>query len=149
MKPKIRSIFHWAVIIFVSAAVIGGIVMIGTPSSQRMLRLDTQRIRNLKNIRSAIDTYWTRHQSLPINLDSLSQEPDIFIEILDPETKITYEYRIIKAYEYELCASFSIPYNPIQKKTIELFWAHEVGEKCYLISVDTTTTRVLLGSMKK
>ncbi|MBP7462438.1 MAG: hypothetical protein KBA26_14230, partial [Candidatus Delongbacteria bacterium] len=104
---RFRTGFHWGVIAVILVAVIAGIINLGSPKQQRLLRMDSQRIHHFKTIRTGIETYWSRHHRLPANLDSLAQEPELFIESLDPEHQTPYDYRIIDSTHYELCAVFS------------------------------------------
>jgi hypothetical protein len=75
VKKPGKIILVASVIAVVVAVVTGGIILIGSPTQERMRRLDAQRVADLRAVASAVDLYWTRHGSLPPSLEELSKEP--------------------------------------------------------------------------
>ncbi len=78
----------------VLAAVVGGVLLMGSPSEQRQRQLDRRRVDDLQKIAAAIDVYRTRQQRLPASLDDLGQAPGRGPSFRDPATGLAYEYRV-------------------------------------------------------
>ena len=103
----LRRVFPYVVGTAVVAAIAAGLVLIGSPSAERMRRLDEIRERDLAQLANAIDLYWKREGELPASLDALADVPGAsFRSTMDPSTSQPYPYRAIDASRYELCASF-------------------------------------------
>src|SRR5687768_9736947 len=94
------------VTVAVTAAVLAGIYLLGSPSEERARRLDERRVQDLSGISQAIDVYWTRQSNLPASLEQLRSETGASITVVDPLTGAPYEYRLVDDGRYELCASF-------------------------------------------
>lgn len=121
-----------AVAVVVAAAIIGGIMMLGSPAQARLERLDERRVEDLGALSGAIDFYWTRRGGLPTALDSLRLEPGAAAAPMrDPGTGAWYEYQPVSAREYEVCASFDRPSPPRTDDRADLFWSHGVGRQCF------------------
>ena len=65
------KIFLSVVIVAVVAAVVYGIYLSGSPLSQRAVRLDRQRVEDLRSISFAVDSYWQINATLPGRLEDL------------------------------------------------------------------------------
>lgn len=111
----------------VVASVIWGLFLIGSPEQQREKKFDEKRISDLQGIAGSIDLYYTRHNSLPDNLDDLEKEPGISISQADPETGTGYIYRRISSVTYKLCARFSAESDD----ALQSLWAHSKGPYCF------------------
>ena len=44
-----------------SAAVVAGILVVGSPAEERTRRLDRRRVEDLAAMASSVDLFWTRH----------------------------------------------------------------------------------------
>ena len=126
------------VIAVVIAAVVGGLLLLGSPTKERLQRLDNRRVNDLKLISKAVDAYWTQYKRLPVTLDELSQQPVPTLNFCDlnfrdPTTGQLYEYRTLGDSTYELCATFqrnSAQESPGQNRD---FWSHGAGRQCFEI----------------
>ena len=67
----IRRAFPYVVGTAVVAAIAAGLVLIGSPSAERMRRLDEIRVSDLMQLSRAVDFYWKREGALPPSLDTL------------------------------------------------------------------------------
>ncbi len=106
--PLGLKIFVVAVVLSVLLTVGYGIYVVGAPTTQRLVRLDQQRVSDLQNISFAISSYWDRNKELPPSLEAL-QEPQYFVQaIQDPETSQPYEYHILNEDTYEPIPKFVI-----------------------------------------
>ncbi|MBN2171369.1 MAG: hypothetical protein JW819_08620 [Candidatus Krumholzibacteriota bacterium] len=121
-----------AVIVAVAAAVVGGVLVLGSPSEQRLRRLDARRVEDLRRIAWAVDRYWARHDSLPPDLAALVEADGPEPPRRDPATGAPYGYRVAGVEAYELCAVFARPSEdeppPAPPRRD---WSHGVGECCF------------------
>ncbi len=122
----------------VVAAVVLGLLAVGSPGRARERGLDVERVRHLQSLVRGIDIYWERNDSLPASLDTLSAERDIAVtSTLDPETGERYGFRAVgEGAAYELCATFRLaaPTDPASLRTFpyrERFWRHLAGRHCF------------------
>lgn len=139
--------FIWASIFVVVGSIIGGYLVVGSPTSQRMKRLDAERVGALQNIQMQIVSYWQQKESLPSNLVELNNPISGFTVPTDPETRAQYEYRATGARSFSLCANFSLPtpvrasgqsdaYMPIEKGFVNENWNHGSGRTCFDRTID-------------
>jgi len=89
--------------IFVLALIIEGIIIAGSPISQKDIKLDNNRLQAFNNIKYQIENYYRANHKMPNLLSDLS----LNINIQDPETKTNFDYKIIPPYSYQLCTTFS------------------------------------------
>ncbi len=133
--PSGAQVFFGVAIVAVLAAVVGGVLLMGSPSEQRQRQLDRRRVDDLQKIAAAIDVYRTRQQRLPASLDDLGQAPGRGPSFRDPATGLAYEYRVRGDSAYELCASFGR--NSAEEGARTDFWSHGVGTQCYQLEART------------
>ena len=122
--------------VVVAAAVVTGIVIIGSPMDERTRRLDTRRVQDLQQISQAVRVYHTRHQRTPASLDELSREPGLAIVPRDPVSGQPYRYSSVDSDSYELCGTFD---RDSDVRTPG-FWSHGAGTQCFTLNVKQTTT---------
>lgn len=130
----------------VAAAIVAGLLLVGSPGEARLQKLDRKRVSDLYSIIDGVNLYWTRQRSLPPDLDALAAETR-FDNELDPETASPYVYRVLDPDRYEVCATFSTECDPPHDRCWD--WqhggraeidAHGAGEQCFQI-----TPRVVEG----
>jgi hypothetical protein len=119
-------------------AVGGGLWLIGSPGSESARRTDQRRIEDLQAIATAIDLLWQRSERLPENLAALGDELSVPLDITDPETDASYEYRAESGRNYELCATFSRPSETVLR---DAHWTHSAGRQCFSLAADPTEKR--------
>jgi hypothetical protein len=61
----------------VVVVVVGRLLLVGSPTQERMRRMDSQRAADLRAVSNAVDLYWTRHRTLPLSLEELSKELEV------------------------------------------------------------------------
>jgi hypothetical protein len=117
----------------VVAAIIAGLLLIGSPAEQRVLALDRHRESDLSNITRATTRYWDLHSSLPQSLDELAKYPSGYaFSITDPETGAPYEYRITGEKTFELCATFGAPTPKSPDEGLNVpAYRHDAGRQCF------------------
>ncbi len=154
MKTIFQSpIFLGVVICSVAAAVIYGMILVGSPAEQRQLQFDQRRTSDLQQIASAIQMYWEQQKKLPQGFDDLKQQQFAYIQsVQDPETQMPYEYRVLPAFQgkvlsipesYVLCAVFATDSSQVEAKTKTLTpfsaeqWNHGKGRTCFTREVQS------------
>jgi hypothetical protein len=120
----------------VSGAVVAGIVLLGSPATQRQQRLDSLRIDDLARIERSVASFAALHKALPRDLVSLSKEPGYALRINDPESAVPYEYQTLGADSYRLCAIFRTSISTsaapeMYGQSLGTTWAHGIGRQCF------------------
>ncbi|MFA5967007.1 MAG: DUF5671 domain-containing protein [Patescibacteria group bacterium] len=146
------KIFEWAVIAVVTAGVIWTFFVIDSPTVIRNKRFDDTRVQRLTTISYSIQTYYgdavIGHRVLPTSLQQLVSDTRIFIEtdgLVDPVTKQQFEYKVLAAKSYQLCATFATD-NTKDAAAVNQpagtpkfvganSFAHPVGRKCFDLTV--------------
>jgi len=114
-------------------AVIAGLIISGSPTEQRLKRLDKNRESDLLRLSIAVDSYWDRTKELPKSLTQMVDGRRLNRLPTDPVTGIPYEYHVDGDGQYRLCAQF----DRASKQEDEAdFWAHPQGQKCYSMNAD-------------
>jgi hypothetical protein len=119
-----------AVAVAGTAAIVVGIVLLGSPADERVRRLDERRVQDLSATARAVDLYWTRHSRLPSSLDELRTQTGADITIADPATSDGYEFRPLRDARYELCATFEGESRDSERGGAG-FWSHRAGRQCF------------------
>ncbi|MDD5055003.1 MAG: DUF5671 domain-containing protein [Candidatus Peribacteraceae bacterium] len=142
VKSPLHRIFGWIAIVIAVAAVVYGVVLAGTPATGRLQRLDEQRVNDLRMIQEEIlnIVYGSDRFNPPVPLvremprplpatlqDIVAEAQYTKLQINDPETGMTYEYRPSPSTTYELCATFSL----VRDLDYDIFWNHPAAEKCF------------------
>jgi len=135
------------------ASIIYGIILIGSPASQKAKQLDEQRISDLSNIQNQIVyVQWETKGTVPTSLSELNDPISGFIVPTDPQTGESYIYKMISTSSFELCANFktvattsnqntiaAAPVSyPIQTNSINENWQHEATTTCFTRVIDAT-----------
>jgi hypothetical protein len=120
--------------IVVFAAIVTGIIMVGTPTEGRLERLDARRVQDLKGIMQATDSVWARSQRLPASLQELADDPRLNVQIIDPGSGEQYEYTVVGEDSYELCATFDRESPERAPRPSSEFWRHGPGRHCFALS---------------
>lgn len=148
----------WFGIVIVLIAIIFGFVAVGSPSKQRAIRFDNQRVNDLSNIQWQVLNYWQTKGVLPTTLDSLKDSISGNTIPTDPENKSVYVYNIKGDKKFEICATFSLktidtkgqgkygggisysrdsiayPHYPGSNENDT--WLHEAGRTCFERTID-------------
>lgn len=112
----------------VGIVVIAGFLLIGTPTEQRLERLDDRRLHHLQELAHAVDGYWEDHASLPATLADLVDGRRLSRLPLDPVSGEPYDYETTTEEAYRLCAGFDRATEETRPQT---FWSHQAGRECY------------------
>lgn len=141
-NPYLRGLLVVSVLVVVGC-IAYALTLTGSPGSQRDERLDERRVSHLSNLEENIDLYWERNEELPGDFEDMPG-PTYYIESAhDPETGVRYEYRILEAPHYELCAVFSTDTTRRvhgDRGFSDRGWDHQEGRNCFqLIAIDESS----------
>jgi hypothetical protein len=156
VKRPIGSVSMWpkniaiAALIVVFGSVGYSYVLVGTPSHQRAVRFDDQRISDLQNVQGQIIAHWQQKEKLPATLAEMNDSISGFVPPTDPDTGAPYEYSVKSPLSFELCATFGAKsindfgvnrdvYEPMayyDKATAKDNWSHEAGRTCFERTID-------------
>lgn len=131
MRPVARHTVLGFAIAAVGAAIVAGLMTVGSPAAARERRLDGRRVGDLIELTTAVNTFWTTHTRLPVSLDELLQDPRSTIRTRDPLTDQPYAFRPLDARAYELCADFQRAWNEDRPGGVSRFWSHGPGRRCF------------------
>jgi len=120
-----------AAIVVVVAAVVAGLMVLGSPAEERMRRLDEKRLQDLNSLTYMANTYWTANGRLPASLDEMMPDSSVNPYSRDPNTGQPYGYRPIGDKMYELCADFQHEADNPPPDAFNRIWSHGVGRRCF------------------
>ena len=132
--------FGWSTSIIVAGSLIGGLFVVGSPSTERIRRFDAQRASDVKIISEevfnvTVGTGWRSpatplalKQPLPRSLDEVragarQRQP----RIIDPKTNAAYEYQVLGESTFRVCATF----EQNRDEAGDVGWNHPTGRHCF------------------
>ncbi len=146
VSAKARRSSAVAAIVVVLASIITGFMIMGSPFTVRLIRLDEQKVNDLTNIQWQIIRHWQSKGTLPNNLGELSDSISGTVTPVDAQTGAAYEYRALAAEQFELCATFNRPNStklansntrPIERMSPDSEnWQHGAGRSCFTRTID-------------
>lgn len=146
--------FVSVIILVVTAAVVVGFFIVGSPQEERLRRFDDRRVADLQTIQGQVVNYWQTKSKLPATLDDLTDSISGFTAPRDPSDRSAYEYRTTGPLAFELCATFARPSNgksdalgrpypaepmpagPYGGSPIAQNWDHAAGRMCFARIID-------------
>ncbi len=128
--PRTFAIISMVVILF---SIVGSFFIIQSPVASRQAAFDQTRVNNLNEIKYAIDSYYGEYKQLPDTLEALKTNNN-YLNIVDPNSSEPYEYKVMGALEYQLCANFSTS-NKDSNNNRDYYeggdWSHDAGYVCF------------------
>ncbi len=136
--------FVYLIILVVTASVVTGFFIVGSPKEQRLYRFDEQRISDLQTIQSEIINYWQGKEKLPAELSVLRDDIRGINIPKDPASGAEYIYEIRGSESFALCATFDRPSSSQSElkvpRPVEPYqaqnWEHEAGYVCFGRTID-------------
>lgn len=117
------------------ASIIAGFSIIGSPSTQRSIGLDNERVKHLRQIATQIEFHWRQKGVLPNSLSEMSNE--WVHDVRDPESGEPYAYQVTGERAYKLCAVFALKDDkPAERPWQSRFSRHEKGKHCFDAKVE-------------
>ncbi len=101
--------YCYAIITVVTAAIVAGFFIVGSPNYARLLQQDSQRVSDLQMIQSELLNFWLNKARLPKTLTELNDDIRGFRVPQDPVTGETYVYKTTGTQSFKLCAVFAKP----------------------------------------
>jgi hypothetical protein len=139
MTPRIHAAFGIVASLVVALAVAYGFVLVGSPATRRLERIDEQRLQDLQTIAREIqlmvedpEDKKKLKEALPKTLvEAAARARNDRVNPRDPATGEPYVYRVKSETSYELCASFA------RERDWDslVFWNHPAGAHCFTIDV--------------
>lgn len=115
----------------VVATIVAAIAVMGSPSKQRLMRLDERRVVELGNIANQIEAWRNEHGHIPGSLAELAAAPGVRVP-QDPASGRPYGYEVLGASEYRLCAQFDSDTTETEPQPwSRVAWAHGIGRQCF------------------
>jgi len=121
-SSKTQKIFAWIGLVIVLVAIVAGFLAVGSPTKQRNLRYDSERVSDLNGIQWQVLNHWQQKGKLPSALADLNDSISGYKIPLDPKTETAYEYfvktpladtdaapALSSKPSFELCATFALP----------------------------------------
>lgn len=137
--------FAIASIAIVIASIVAGFAIIGSPQTQRMARIDGNRVNDLQMIQSQILFHYQQKQTVPNTLVELSDDISGFVAPTDPETDAAYVYEKLSDTSFRLCADFALAADGENSQApypAEFYlgrnenWQHGEGRHCFERTID-------------
>lgn len=143
--------------LFVLASLVMAFIVVGSPKTQRLYRIDSQKTSDLQSIQWQIINYWQQKGKLPESLGVLNDPISSFMIPEDPEVALgkSYMYAVTEKRTFELCADFNLPTpttgTPITggkplggvaydtsypTRGIDENWEHGAGVHCFKRTID-------------
>ena len=140
-QEKLNTKFLYGTIAIVGIALVWGLMIVGSPASERLQKFDERRVEDLKKIESEIHNivYDLRSsRPYPAELTIVNPIPETLVEVQeraeytrpsihDPETSSLYDFVRLSDTRYELCAVF----NKERKEQFDVSWNHPSGRHCF------------------
>jgi hypothetical protein len=131
----------WAALVasvVVLVAVIFGFAILGSPSSQRLIRSDLRTLRSLSELAHQINARWhAEGKTLPASLDQVANAAK-----QDPVSHRPFLYRPKGVNQYELCAEFAAPSPEVPPESTKDDWAHPKGNFCFHLDASQPVPQV-------
>ena len=92
--------------------------------------------------------YIDEHFAQQPSLEALARQRGMSVELLDPETARPYDYEILDAAAYALCAQFARDSSDEERQLLRDspgnggyadFWSHTAGRYCFRLEPQSTT----------
>lgn len=111
LKNKLSLVFGGVSLVVVVVAVWYSFSIMGSPATQRSLRLDDRRVGDLQSIQYQVINHWQQKEELPKTLEELSNPLTGYSLPTPPqfEKGEKYEYNVKSKLTFELCATFALP----------------------------------------
>jgi len=121
-----NKILGWGVAATIILAIIGGLMMVGSPMKARDQKLDNKRLNNMQATARVISCYAVTHDAgLPETVEEIKAAIDGGVKYeskqrqcrnlnwkKDPLTDIDFEYRRLSSNSFELCGVFARKQDP-------------------------------------
>lgn len=133
-KDLTVKIFAYASLALVVGSLVASFFYVESPTETRQRRHDQTVTQNFDSIDNALNMYFSENKKLPTELTVLVNDKRLITDtaLKDPVTSEKFEYKIVSAKEYQLCATFNLSNNGqnVQQDYTVTRWPHEAGKQC-------------------
>jgi hypothetical protein len=105
-------------------------IWLNPPAENRARALDVERSSRINILQAAVTGYFTKHQTLPKDLDALNEIKNLAStqwNLQDPATGEPFGYEIVDEKNYRLCANFE---RPSDGRPLNPAFIHKSGRDC-------------------
>lgn len=135
--------------VLVAIIIVSGFFIMGSPATQRAIRLDVQTVQDLSSVQYQIVDYWQQNGRLPATLDELGNDITGYRVPVAPDGRSSYEYVVKSNLSFALCATFAEDTATTNYVASESMygvrgvsnWSHTAGPVCFDRSIDTNLTK--------
>ncbi len=132
-----RMVWRVVALVIVLGSIVWGFAVLGSPRTQQLLKYDEQKVSDLQNINSDIQSYYQQKNVLPLEIIDLVQNSSYMtVPAVDAQTNQPYEYIKMSDTSYELCAVFNkasdINNTMVAQYSYGQTWNHPAGRYCFL-----------------
>lgn len=140
--------FFIIIITIVTATLVIGLIVAGSPHTARLARFDQKRTGDLSQLQWGIIQFWQAKGRLPDTLEDLRDDVRMSNLPADPQIGNMYEYQKMGTTTFSLCANFSLvseKMNNIGSKPLPVSagflgesenWQHGAGRTCFERTID-------------
>jgi Domain of unknown function (DUF5671) len=143
LNSKTRMIWRVGAIVLVAVPIILGFMVIGSPRTQRLARVDEQKVRDLQSIQAEVISYFQSKGAVPSSLADLQKSSLYFVPPTDIDAGVPYEYKMLQNNSFELCAGFNVESKnknntsyPSMYGAVDENWTHGSGRVCFTRTID-------------
>jgi len=132
--------------LIILAAIVAGFVFIGSPRTQRLTRVDSQKVSDLQSIQWRVVNFWQTKSHLPATIAELEDSISGFTVPTDPEEGKKYSYETTGTFSFKLCADFNLSSqvgDKLQSRPVAVGyglesenWQHDKGVFCFSRTID-------------
>jgi hypothetical protein len=116
-----------------------GFSVLGSPRTQRLLKYDEQKVNDLLNINSQVQSFYALTGTLPKDISEAIRDQQYAFIPKDPQSGQAYEYSKLTDTSYSLCAEFnkSSEENALNSRAAlypgDTFFVHPAGKHCFTL----------------
>lgn len=124
--------------------IVAAFSIIGSPFTERLLKMDDRRVSDLNSIQWSLINYWQANGNIPDKIFELSDSITGAIPN-DPVSNLPYEYKKLADNVFELCANFDLE-SPKSRAASTIYpnpsgknmdnWQHQKGRTCFERTID-------------
>lgn len=148
-REKMSQMVGYGVLAAVLASIVGGFLIMGSPSVQRDVRLDQEQVNDLSSLQYQIVGYWQQNERLPQSLDAIESDITGYTVPEAPEGRPAYEYRTEGALTFVLCATFAQDADETRYSIApeayglrgSTHWEYTKGRSCFERTIDPNLIR--------
>lgn len=109
-KDKVIGLYAWISLVVVIIVFVMSWFFVDSPTATRNKKIDNEVVSDLYSINAAVQNYYTLNDALPTDLNALMNADSGYRlseqSLKQPSGNSYYEYQVVAADEYKICANF-------------------------------------------